>query len=472
MTASNSNIFQRRIEALNTETPQQKEEKQNIFQKKIKEQSENTETFWDSFVRQSQEYLNPTPEQAKKQTAQERQGWGQAGRAILPKIAGFPGDLYRTIKYFVGPKSEEEERAKDEELPFTARGAKNLLESLPTSSELTQKFDVATEGQYLPKSKGQERFQEITGDASLLIGGPSGIARRGLMRGVIRPIGAAVAGTGAREIAESAGLGEKGQAAAKLGAMLFTSVYSPGASARYRDQLYETAANLRGNDVTNAATLERSLLQLENELTSGLGTRAATKSPVLADIEAARQNIRNGQISLEDLEALKRDINTARSTRVYEPEIRGRPARRELKRNYDRLSHVIDETVNQYGQQNPEYLQIYNEAKLAHGGILASENARNFIRNVFRKAPVTPMMAATLNYAYPGALMKGVIGAGLANPALRGYQFAHRLTLNPALRRNYTNLMQAALREDAKGVIKYTKELTDEFEKDKKNYPF
>jgi hypothetical protein len=477
MTASSSNIFQRRIEELNktqeeSSTPEEKPKEENVFQKRIQEQSQDTESWWDTFLRQSQELVSPTPEQAKKQNAAFREGTGQTLRAIGPKVIGLPGDFYQFTKGMVAPSSKEEQEKRIAKQPFTARGAIRLAEMLPTSESLTKHFDTATEGEFLPKTKGQERFQEMTGDAALLLGGPAKMAARGLVRGVLRPIGGAIAGTLSREAAESMGFEEKGQAAAKIAAMLFASSYSPGTSTRYRDTLYRNARELRGNDITTAASLENSLNVLERELQSGLGTNTPTKAPVLADINAARQNIRNGQISIEDLENLKRDINTNRSTRVYEPEVRGRPARRELRRNYDRLSHAIDETVNEYGQTNPDYLATYREANLAHSGILASENARNFIRSVFRRSPASPMVAAAVNHAYPGALMKGAIGATLLPPALRGYQFAYRLTTNPALRRNYTHLMEAAIREDAKAVLKYSTELADEMKKDKKNYPF
>jgi hypothetical protein len=430
---------------MNSENPFQQRlmEKQsrNPFEKRSEEINESSESLWDSvmdFAFSSEE----TPFEY---------GLASAARGILPAVAGIPGDIIQTIK-LLGSK---EPKNKIQEY------GRKILESFPTSQQLQEKYDVTTEGKYQPKSEQERFFQETGGDiASLLI--PVTKASSAL-----KAVGVGIGSNLVKEGVKNLGAGETSQTATKLGSMFLFSMFNPNGAKKFATNLYQKASSeLPKNAMISTENFSKNLRGLENELSRGL-KNIPSKAPVINAIEDVQRNIKEGHININDLTEAKRNLNEQRTIRIYDPEIvRDKKVKTDLKKNYGRLSNIIDDAISQYGKKNKEFYKYYQDANKAWAGIEQSKKGSQFLKRHLGnyKFQSGLGLAAELLF-YPSAIPATVATIGTGYAGLKSYELMNRILMNPVLRKYYIKSVMEAVKEDAPVMIKNIKKLDEEMKK-------
>jgi len=446
---------------------QQQAEKQNPFKKKIEEKEIKTTGWWD-------EVYNSifSPEESAFE-----QGLGQALRGIA-KLGAIPKTVYELAKQDL--KMPDWSGAKEipgMSLPSDVSDKlKGILESLPDETKIDEVFDKLTEGKYKPKTPAQETLQEWLGDA-ILMANPGGFAR------FLRNQASAAFGNLSKHYLKQAGF-EEGADIGKIGTMLATQVINPRGASRHAQQLYTAAENaLPRNARVLATDAEIALDMLEADLMRGL-PNTGSKAPVLQDIAHFRANIQNGEIPVADLQELLRNINERRGSLVYNKDVIGtKEGRNQLRRNYDRLSRVGQDLVDNYGRTNPEWHQLYRSANEAHAGLQQSRKVGNYIKRVAGKTAfksgligllTVPGMTQIPKLAIYAPAVGAVTAASIAGGygALKSYELMHRIATNPTLRRYYMNVVRDAAVENSRGLIRNLKRMDEELaETEKANQP-
>jgi hypothetical protein len=377
-----------------------------------------------------------------------------AARAAETAI-GLPGDIVQLAKTLPGylpelPSFLEPEHLK-KETPIR-KGAKKLVEALPTSPELKD-FTQQVAGDYLmPQSGGEEFADEVVSDlTSLLIGreipASGGVVSKTL-KTVARPLVASIGANLAKEGAEKLGAGEKTQMFAKLGTMLLIDLTGRKSAKALGKELYADSQKLlpEGADIS-AKNLSKKLGNLEKRLLKG-GT-APSKTPVLTKLKEIKGKIKNGKISVSELQEFKRDLNEV-SASLYDlpKDVKGK-----LKSNFNTLRSDLKSTIGEYGKKNPEFLNTWNKAEEVHAAIQQSQKVRKSIGNVIKKHPHISGAVALGAFG----LKMSPTGALVAIPAAASLQSAElvaRIMKSPTLRKHYMRTINAAIQENVPAMTK------------------
>lgn len=338
-----------------SETTTQKSENINPFKKRLEEKEQVGDSLWNGFYDM---LFSP------KETAFEH-GIGSAMRGIGTSIVGFPGDITQMAKgagewlekKFPTPSIFRRESS------IVQKAGKELLDKVPTTSQLMDKYDEMTQGKYVPKTRSEELLQQIGGDVALLMMPATTIGKAS------KAIAGGVLGNLASEGMKDLEYGEGAQAGAKIGTIMAVSLFNPTGAKKFTNHLYDTAyANLPQDAEISGVGLSKGLNNLQTNLKKGL-VNVESKKPVLNAINDVERNIKDGKVNIRNLTEAKRNLNEQRSAKVYDPEFKGtRKARADLKKNYSRLASVIDDAIEEYGQTNESFYRPYKDANQAWGG--------------------------------------------------------------------------------------------------------
>lgn len=425
---------------------------QNPFEKRIDQKKNVSNSLWSGFYD-----LLFSP----KETPLEY-GISSAARGIAPAIAGFPGDLIQMIKGgadWIEKKAPVPEILKRDKTFAQEYGSK-FLEKVPTTSQLTEKFDELTEGKYLPKSEKEKLLQEMGGDIGLLM-----LPARTIPK-ALKAVGAGVLANLAAEGMKELDYGEGSQAATKIGTMMAVSMFDPKSAKRFSENLYKQAySNLPGDAEISASSLEKNLTGLQQRLQKGL-VNVESKKPVLSAIKDAKRNIKNGRVNVKALTEAKKNLNEQRTAKIYDPEFKGgKKARGALKDNYAKLAKTLDKAIGEYGEKNKSFYEPYKLANQTWGGIQQSKKASNFLKRVIKDYKLATSLGSLAGLYNIPTLSFGAAGSAFAG--LKSYELMHRIMMNPALRKHYIRALVEASRESAPGVVNNLTKMNKELEKEK-----
>lgn len=433
-----------------TSPKQQSNDPFDLAEQKIQQDVQKDESFW----KQTYDMIF-SPEESPLEY-----GLGQTIRGMGTAIAGTPGDIVQFGKA-VGsllPEPPKELTENINKLFPLNTSAKKYIGDIAGSQELKEMFDVATENKYKPTTPTEEFLQETSGDiATALIGS------RRFLRPIMAAIGSNLTKQGIKELGFEPDTQEKG----KLASIVFLSTFNPRGARQYATNLYENARRLNPRNATiGGSDFIYGLDRLENRLNQGIRS-APTKAPLFPIIRDLRTNILpNGQIPVNSLLQAKIDLNRIRDNLIYSPEIRGRPARRALRANLNETAYVIDNAINRYGRQNPQFLNLYRRANTAWGGIEQSTRFSDYLRRHMKGIALTSSLGTFITaMTHPSSLIPIASGAIIGGTLLKGGELAHRIIMNPELRRFYTNVISNALRENAPAMIRNLKALDKELQK-------
>jgi hypothetical protein len=332
------------------------------------------------------------------------------------------------------------------------------------SSEQVREFNKDIFGTKLePKNEWEAKADEAISDFTALT-----LPLPGSKFKVLKPAMLALGGNVAKEIVGRMGGSEKEQTYTKLGTIFAGSLINPKSAQKLATDLYSNAKAARPIDAkVSAQNLERSVDSLEKQLMKG-DPSATSKRKTLDLIKDLKSKIQNNDIEIEELEQFKRDINEARSG-LYENFKTDKVGRKAAKRNLDTVSKFVDNSLKEYGRQNPQWEAFYRPANEVHGAIAQSRRVRNYIERIAKKYGMHAILPA-LGIGHFGGIA-GITGAAgtaaVGGAALLGGEIAVKLAKSPTLRKHYMNLINSAVKEDAVAVQRNLELLKKEMDKEK-----
>lgn len=428
---------------------QAQEPRKSPFELRVEEQQAQSDGLWSGMMD-----IILSPEETPLD-----QGLAKAMRSVLPAIGGLPGDLASLTEgaanwianQVTGINVGEE---------FKKRTGKEQAR-IPTSADLTEKFDALTESKYVPQNEKEEFLDELGGDiATLLI--PANKPGK-----AFKALGVAVGSNLAKEGVKYLGAGEGSQTATKLGTMTFLSMFNPGGVKRYVNELYQKAdAVLPEGASIGSKKYVAELNNLERKLKHGIRHTESTNA-VVEQIKNAKDYAKKGKLEIKDITDAKIKLNDIRRQKVYDPQLRGKEVQKGLEKNFNKLSNILDNAVETYGKENPEYLKFYKDAQSGYRGIQQSKQASNFIKKTVGKHKNLILGAelAHLFYSPISAVPTGILGVG----GLKSFELMKRIMDSKVLRKYYLDVIKGASQESAPTVIRNMKKLNDEMNDNSKN---
>lgn len=364
-------------------------------------------------------------------------------------LSGLPGDIISIPKKIAASAIGKISGKPTEEIEKKFKGF-----GPPSSHEInkltTQIFgDVIT-----PQNEKEKLSDDIVSDAAALA-----VPIKGKIP-FIRSIGTSIFANLAQKGAEKVGIGEKGQVATKLGAFFLAGLTGKGNVKKYWNKQYELAEKAVPADATfSAGKLERQLDKLESELKKG-GIETSSQKFVQKPLEELRRTIDFGEMRVEDAIAAKKKINELRSS-LFD-EVKGKAARKGARTKINQIANFLDQSIEQYGKENPTFYEHWKNANEAFGGFQQSKRVGRWIA---RTLPINKLGKGSILIAeaiFKPATLPLTLG-GVA--AFKGAELLTRMFKNPTLRKYYTNLMKSAVDENKTGVLRNLSRMEKELKK-------
>lgn len=313
----------------------------------------------------------------------------------------------------------------------------------PTSADIREQTKKIGEGFLEPQSEAEKFSDEIISDLTALA-----IPIKGKIP-FLRTLGTAIGSNLIGKGAEMLGAGERTKTAAKLGSMFLLTAVNPKGAEKYANDLYAEAKKLVPKNATvPAKSLQKQIGALREQLKKG-GT-APYKAPALTKLNEIQSKIKYGQIPVDELTEFKIDINKARSG-LYGDVNLDKGGRAIAKRNLDSTAKIVDNALRDYGEINPAWAHKYRPANDAYGAIAQSKKVSSAISRFISKHPASSI--ATLGaelFLAPKTVPAALAGFG----ALKSGELIARVIKSPELRKYYSNIVAAALKDDSIAIAR------------------
>ncbi len=373
----------------------------------------------------------------------------RTGARIGEALAGLPGDIGRLLQ--TGAEAVGVQAAKvREKTGLAPLKVTTAPPGVPGSQELKELSTKIFGETVLPQSPTEAFLDEIVGDAAVLA-----IPVKGKIP-FIRAIGTAIAANLGAKAAEKLGLGEKGQAVAKLGSFFLAGLTGRGTVKKYWKEQYRLADEaIPSNAKVTTFRLERKLDHLSGELEKGIST--PSKIFVKTPLKKIRKKIKKGAVKVEELVQFKKDINELRGT-LYK-DLTGKQSIKYAQGKINDLSGLIDSEIAAYGKENPVMLKHYRNANEAYAGFHQSKRMGRWINRQL-KGIGKPAL-----FILEGMFPKLIPASGVAFVGLKAGEMITRVMRNPTLRRFYGNLVKDAVKENTGGFIKNLRAMEKELKK-------
>lgn len=296
------------------------------------------------------------------------------------------------------------------------------------------------------QKKVPEKSLETAGRIGSYLIGPGKIASKAI-RGGIATLGSV--------LSEQFGLPKGAQSAVEIGALLSPTTLK-GAQ-KYISSLYSRAENVLPS---NASVNSRNINQKLNSFIRNIkmGGTSPSKSAALTKAKEIKSKAKSGSVKVKELTEFKKTINEARSS-LYLDQALDKSGKAAAKRNLDEISSIVDDTLYQYGTQNPQWNELYRAANEGHGAIANSKKVSNWIGKTIKQHPHasgTAIAGALIGHAFsPKSLV--ITGAGLAG--IKSGELIARIAKSKVLREYYKNAIEAALNENQMGFLNNIKKL-------------
>lgn len=409
-----------------------------------------------------------------------RQGVRSTAR-IVEGLAGNPGNLKKFFKDLI---ISSYENATLSELDPTEYGKKQreapdwlkniMLEGnpemlggdYPTTEEIKDiGKDLASilgEPGYLdPKNYIEEQLDETLTDFGTLLfpGGPG--------RGFMQKLGISAVSNMGGEIAGLYGADEKEKQQVKMGLMFMMDLATRGNAREHGANLLEEAEELiPPGDIVDASQFLNNLDRLERRIR--VGGVAPSDRPALYLIDELRGRIQQGgQLAAHELPAMNRTVNEIRgNVGGFELPVRDRPR---AVRHVNDVHEILGNEINQYGQTNPEFYNLWRQGNEAFAVWAQSNVVSNYIQGNYTK-PVVSDGAKLLFYSGVGqaGLGKAATIATTAAIPYRAMQLSYRIARSPVLRRYYSGVVRNAAIGNLPAMIRNMEKLDKELDKEEK----
>lgn len=362
---------------------------------------------------------------------------------VAETIGGIPGDLtsllnsgiFYGLEKLTGKKPSED--------------VKDLISNsyFPTSEKLKSTSESLTGGYTAPQSEKEKSADEFVQTAASLAG-PLKFRKA---------LGVAASSQLAKEGTKLSGLGEGPQEAAKVGTMLLFTMFNPKGALKYASSQFNKADALAKGASVTATGLEKSLSSLITDLSKGITT--APKSAVIKPAEELLAKINKGKISVEELTAAKRDINTL----MGDPNLLKRE-----KKLFKKLGNEVDKAINVYEKVNPAFSKAYRPANQIFGTVMQGNKAYNFVRYTLGPKSIIGAALAEAALGHADMVLPTLGTFALAAGSAKTADFFYRLSKSPELRKFYTKALIGAVSEDAAALRNNALKVEEILDKDQK----
>ena len=335
----------------------------------------------------------------------------------------------------------------------------------PTSNQLKEISQKASSGYTAPKTKGEERLQNVTEDvgSTLMTGRPAS-----MRNALINNLGIPLATNAISNIVEDTGFGKDKANIAKMATWTALSLLGNVNAPQHASELMNRGRNGVPNTVqADVPRLQRRLQQVSN---SPHLLHADPRSALARQqVTAIERDLANGQTSIQSLMTSYDGINAAKRNRDLFSLTRGDQgfARRAI----DEVRNVVRDEILDIGRQYPDAINSWRSGVEAWSTIHRSRAVTNWVQDLAQgpynkiiTGAAAPLFGVT---AYSGIKAPLIAGpAALAIPA--GYKAAQtiqRVWSNPTLANYYWNAIGAATAENIPAFVNNYNKLNKGLEK-------
>ena len=319
---------------------------------------------------------------------------------------------------------------------------------LPTSQSLKKFSEKATHGYTKAQTPFEEKIDEVSSDIGSMMLPGSGTYK------LTRNIGIPVVANLVKEGLKYKDAGEKTQAYGKVGTMVALDLISrkKGGVKKYMDSLFQKSRESIPKGVSvNASKLEKSLMDLEIELSKG-GKRPST-GKALEKMKELKGDIKKGKIDVSTLAEYRPAINEAiDELGGFASEV---PFKHKPKaiRNLNQVKDNVIKTLSEYGEKfNPEFYKYHKASNEAYAAYAESNKIAKFLQDKVGFVPKSKAVQALFSIG-PTAAAYGLSSLGpqaaIAGSAgalgYQGFKVLNRVMKSPVLRKYYGNVLKDAV---------------------------
>lgn len=377
--------------------------------------------------------------------ADEKSGLYEVGRhaarigsRIAETVGGIPGDVSSLIQSGVIAGMN---KLTGHEL--SQEGHEEIRKQrLPTSGELKEFSEEKTGGFTSPQNEF-EKFGDEAAEILTSLIGPMKFRKA---------LGVAAGASLAKQGVKTLGLGEGAQEAAKLGTMLMITATNPRGAMNYASQQYQKANQLAKGASIQVTNFKGHLENMLKDLNKGIPT--APKNVVVKTIEDALSKVNKNKMLVEDLTAMKRDINTI----MKDPSLLTRE-----KKLLKGVAKEVDQAIVPYEKTNPAFSKAYRPANEIYGAVMQGTKAHDFITKYLGTKSVLGAALAEVALGHPEYALPTVAGYIGAKGAAKASDFFVRIAKSPELQKYYAKAIAAAASEDLSALRIYADKIEEEF---------
>ncbi len=377
------------------------------------------------------------------------------GKDILTSYPKAGGLLGWALSELMGPESWER----------MVRGEPGNQQILPTSENLKEFSQKATQGYTEPKTPGEKKFQGFTEGVGSTISGRTfrnPTVKSIALNNILIPAAADVT----KEIVEDLGFGKDKANMAKMAVWFPLSLAANVDASKFAANLMNRGRNGFNPSLTaNTPRYKSSIDNVSKNMLQG-DPRSSLAQQQLAGIN---NDISNGQLSIKDLMTRYDAINAAKRDRgLFALNVRDRKV---AIKSIDQVRDAVREEIQHLGQSNPQALQDWQNGVRAFSTIHRSQAISNTVEK-WAKGPYSKLLsgpaAALFGVgSYGGAKAPLIAGpAAVGAPALyKTGQVVYRMWNDPRLANYYWRAVGAAQSENLPAFMNNYNKLNTELEK-------
>lgn len=351
----------------------------------------------------------------------------QGGRALAAGVTGAVGSI--------GDLANLASMGLEKTGVISPEGGKEFREKTLTSEKIKQGFQ-----EQFPSLKPENKVEKFSDEVFETIGslGTGGLGKT-LTSRLLRKFGLSIGSNLGKEVVDQI-MSEEGSDAGHytkagllfLGSLLDRKMAIKAAAKRYQeaDKFLPPGANV------SSSGLSRQLDSIEHGITKGRPKQSLSDAEkfVLEKINRVRNLINNGRIEIEHAVAQKKSLNDDLSNLFTDF---GKQGSRTIKNQAKKVTKALNNTIDEYGASNPEYLKHFRAADEIHGTLAQAEGVSNWIRENFPHAP----------WSRAGLLFAEKTGGAIPKMIYKAWK-------SPEIKKLYAQAIGRAAAEDSKEFAK------------------
>lgn len=390
-----------------------------------------------------------------------KRGAVRTGSRIAETIVGFPGDIAQLAKY-TGEKLPEVPSFLQREPNLLQKGARKVVESLPTSRDLKQISENITSGYTAPKTPAEEFGDQISSLSTALVSPTKAMTSLGsLAKNIGSSILKATATKTVGKGSQLLGASESSQNKIEMGTLFMLGmIQQKNAQSYANDRIKKATSLIPENQMIQTNSLAKNLESLEKQLSIGVTT--PTKDQVLKPLRELKAKASGGAMEMREIDTAYRNINEIMNSKKLFDEL-SKTEQKLLRHRFDLLKDELKKPIQEYGKYNPEYYKEWTSGNEAFATVAKSKNASNFIKSKVGSMPkhLATSLAVDLFLGHPQAIPATIAGYG----SLKGTELLYRISKSPVLRDHYQKVIIEAANENFRGMVYNLEKLDEELKK-------